>query len=1401
MSTVDGAVAAGGRAGLFASACVRICDGGPGGPVVGTGFLVGPDLVATCAHVVAEALGGRADAAEPPPGMVALDFAILGEEPGSRTARITRWSPIAPDGRGDVALLRLDEPAPPGALMPPLRGGDGSRWDHRFRIFGFPEGQDDGVWTTGRIRAVQGTGWLQLQGTPGDHPVEGGFSGSPVWDDETGAVIGMTVAVDRVTGVTTAYVVPAADVLGLDPELLPCPYRGAEPFDEEHAEVFFGRDRELERLRRALDDGPVVAVAGPSGAGKSSLVRAGLVPGLRRAGVPVAAVAPDPPEDVLVALAAAVQLLATPGTAPARLELDATRIGGALAGAATRAGGVTELAAALSGSDRVVLLLDQFEELIEIAPERARDVLDVLAALVGAPGADRLRVLLTVRASALEEVLTPDTAALLGSGTVLVGPLDPPRLRETVERPAAVAPGLRFADGLVDRILADADPGPGQLPLVQSLLVQLWHRRDGGTLTWAAYETAGGVAGALARHADRAAGAVAVGPAADRELDALLVRLVAVGRDGVPIRRAVRYRDLPGGQRALVAPLAAHRLVTLSGQGDAAVVETAHQSLATHWPRLRRLVEHDRDFLTWRTELDAARQRWLAAERDDDALLRGSALGAAQRWHDRRADLTGEESDYLDRSRDRRRREVRRRRIGAGALAVAVAVAVTLTVVAVQGSVAERARATAAALAAESGARAAADPALAAELAATAWATDPDEPGARAALVDRYVETTGVDGYVAPAGSGRGAASVSAAGSGAGAALLVVGADPAASGVDAVVSGVLGPHPQRRPLPADRYDGWHLSADGRHLALHRTDGGIELLDLTAPPDAAPVVLAGPGNAGVARFGPDGRTLAWADRAPDGPRVHRYDVGTRTVRTVPAPLGPEPVTVYPLARPEQVIVRAAGGPARLLDLGSGAELASVPADTRVHPADGRPYRLDCTPASADPGSVTRVTVREVGVDPPVRTIALDESRRDCDFLRVSAEGRWLLTAEPVAAGLQRWRAVELGTGRAVQFAVPQLEATSWNNPDTALGITLAPGADGSPVAFVAAGSAVLRAPTVPAPVERGTRYPVTGSDTVVTVVAEDATGRRDVVSRDASGRELARRPGLVGGAARWQVGEDLWLLDRDPRGWTATSYDPGTLREERVLRLPPVPTERLGVFTSVVADGDGRTTGVVGVAGGTLAAWDAAGTALGAPFPIAATPEDADRYRTSARVVGRPGHPGQALVGTAGDQMTLWDVPGRRELARFPIRPTDPVVVGDDRVVAAGGPGTMRVWDLAAVDAGSGPGEPSVLPLADGQQPDGFLADGRLVTKPGGAAPGRTLVHDLDRRAVVAALPAPPAGVVAHGRELSYDARLGNLPVTFSVDPERWVAGVCRVVPPEPSAAIRPLAPGAADPCP
>lgn len=70
------------------------------------------------------------------------------------------------------------------------------------------------------------------------------------------------------------------------------PYRGLSVFEEQDAAFFFGREAAtaavLERMSRLVGDPGLLVVSGVSGAGKSSLLRAGVLPRIREAGLAAA---------------------------------------------------------------------------------------------------------------------------------------------------------------------------------------------------------------------------------------------------------------------------------------------------------------------------------------------------------------------------------------------------------------------------------------------------------------------------------------------------------------------------------------------------------------------------------------------------------------------------------------------------------------------------------------------------------------------------------------------------------------------------------------------------------------------------------------------------------------------------------------------------------------------------------------------------------------------------------------------------------------------------------------------------------------------------------------------------------------------------------------------------------
>ena len=168
---------------------------------------------------------------------------------------------------------------------------------------------------------------------------------------------------------------------------------------------------------------------------------------------------------------------------------------------------------------------------------------------------------------------------MLGANHIPVGPMRRDELRRAIVLPAQRA-GLRVDAALVDALVADVQGEPGALPLLSTALLELWQERDGQRLTFAAYERAGGVQGAVARLAERVYGELDPDERRARGRSSSGSR--ASARAGSPCAAACRSPSSSAAPEVL-AKLADGRLVIVSGEE----AEVAHEALLREWPRLR----------------------------------------------------------------------------------------------------------------------------------------------------------------------------------------------------------------------------------------------------------------------------------------------------------------------------------------------------------------------------------------------------------------------------------------------------------------------------------------------------------------------------------------------------------------------------------------------------------------------------------------------------------------------------------------------------------------------------------------------------------------------------------------------------------------------------------------------
>ena len=476
-----------------------------------------------------------------------------------------------------------------------------------------------------------------------------------------------------------------------------CPYLGLRAFREEDQAFYFGREAFIELLIEKIGHQPIVAVVGPSGSGKSSVVLAGLLPRLRRQRPPLPtwdAVSFTPGDSPWWRLAHALVPLLEPELSEVqRIEQAGNLAGALLERNGALAGTIARVIERSSGTDRLLLVVDQFEEMFTLAPgdedhlkdekapkeaeERKQKRAWFLEDLVTSTKSATVTIVLTLRADYYSHALNAsrELCDALNRGQVALGPMLPDELGQAVTGPAGRV-GLEFEPGLVNRILKEVDEQPGSLPLLEYALTQLWDKRRDGVLTSEAYDAFGGVAGAIG---DKADGVYNKFSGAEKNMcRALLGRLVHVsptGTEGAEARQRATRQEIGAGGWQIALKLAAPevRLLVIgrdlkAGQETA---EVAHEALIRSWKKLRDWLREDRSFLLWRQQLEVFLSIWgTSGATGGEALLRGPALDEALKWRNSKdSDLSAREREFIAVSNDAGRRRVWTRRI-AGAITI-----------------------------------------------------------------------------------------------------------------------------------------------------------------------------------------------------------------------------------------------------------------------------------------------------------------------------------------------------------------------------------------------------------------------------------------------------------------------------------------------------------------------------------------------------------------------------------------------------------------------------------------------------------------------------------------------------------------------------------------------------------
>ncbi len=463
------------------------------------------------------------------------------------------------------------------------------------------------------------------------------------------------------------------------------PYRGLESLREEDADFFFGRENETAAALNLLASpvNGIVTLIGNSGVGKSSLVEAGVFAALRRQVMPTgtpwpsalnesrewATITMRPGDDPVQALVAAFMDLWFGDMT------DPDRIGRRNRWAKLFRDGEAQLRdiiqatfdrfekeLALPAPRRILLNINQAEELYSLAPEAAREPFSKLVAQA-----------LTDRRFAVIASIRSDYYGYHQANAPLfdhmhrldVRPFGADSLKRVITGPAEVL-GASFESGeLADFIVKGAAGQAGALPLLAFYMTDLWDRmqkRGDGTLRLTDKTEMVDVGKALTAQAGRFLGEHPANIDAVKRLFTL--KLARVHEEGKAVRRRVARSRLDAAEWKLIEALSdpRWRLVTTGEDSDGAYAEVAHEVLLQSWGTLVAWLEGEREFLSFKARVEQAQAAWLKAQQDKRALLSGLDLIQAEQWlATRERDFDAEDARLYPRQRRRARRGAYRR--------------------------------------------------------------------------------------------------------------------------------------------------------------------------------------------------------------------------------------------------------------------------------------------------------------------------------------------------------------------------------------------------------------------------------------------------------------------------------------------------------------------------------------------------------------------------------------------------------------------------------------------------------------------------------------------------------------------------------------------------------------------
>lgn len=395
----------------------------------------------------------------------------------------------------------------------------------------------------------------------------------------------------------------------------PNPFPGLRAFRPDEGHLFFGRIESTLKVVSKLKDHRFVAVLGASGSGKSSLVMSGVIPALLRENSEgkqswsylVFRPALNPVDHLAVELSS---LSAGAGFAMLTEQSVAASLH-------NRSEGLTDVVNRIRKNPRqqIVIVIDQFEELFRFSPaasdgtpcDDASDFIELIVNAVQKPD-QGLYIILTVRSEYVSECARFNSLTNLMNGSSYLLPQIPTDLMGTVIEEPVKLSGATIDRALVKVILGDVEERPGQLPVLQHLMMRLWEHwsRLGDMsrpLSVSDYEAVGRLKGAISQHAGQALESL---DARHRYVCSRLFRAITARTDdGRELRKPERISTIaaitgcPEHEIIRVAEvfrapeysfLTPSKEIPLNGES---ILDLTHESIIRLWDTLRRWMDEE----------------------------------------------------------------------------------------------------------------------------------------------------------------------------------------------------------------------------------------------------------------------------------------------------------------------------------------------------------------------------------------------------------------------------------------------------------------------------------------------------------------------------------------------------------------------------------------------------------------------------------------------------------------------------------------------------------------------------------------------------------------------------------------------------------------------------------------